>query len=347
MGSFNTSCALTHEVIDGGTEVVALMLTKKPYDTRMPVHSWDIYAPVPILFDGSYNSYGALENLKLFQSKEILSEDARKAVENALFIDLQTVMTSDKNPIYDGPPAANLQDLIMDRDVSFVKKDTSTLIMKSILDIADQEVKPEMEEVKNDTIKMYLDKFGFKDVNELREHLKNKEEKVQKVSVSWMIFRKDAFMKLLSEYGVEQSVNNEEEEDEDEDSFDNENYAVKIQRERNQNLRDYQSATMTEMMDYVNKFGSYSGANSPEYTFDNAIKGSAKKLGQVREDLIVVKKMHSLDIGLLNEYFTLLGMTYQPSMYVGEEVKSYGHNEAFAMQQALLESVKPKTSMKP
>jgi hypothetical protein len=338
MGSFNTSCALTHEIIDGGTEVVALMLTKKPYDTRMPVHSWDIYAPVPILFEGVYDCYGALENLKLFQSKEVLSEDALKAAEHALFTDLQTMMTSDKDPIYDGPPASNLEELIMDRNVSFIRKDTSIMILQTILDMAAKETPPETQKTKDEMIQMYLDQFKFANLEDAREHVKKKEAEYQKVSVSFMMFRKDAFMKLLNEYGMEKEV--------DEDNIDDENYAVRIQMMRNQDLSTYQSEDLTEMVDYVNKSASYSGANRPEYTLEHAIKGSAKKAGQVREDLIVLKKMYAVDISLLNDYFTLLGMTYQPSMYVSESIREYGHTEAFAMQQTLLESVKLKTTMK-
>jgi len=342
MGSFNTSCALTHEIIDDQTEVVALMLTKKPHDTRMPVHSWDIYAPVPILFEGVYNGYGVLENLKLFQSKEVLSQDALTAAEHAIFTDLQPLMVSDKNPMYDGSPATNLQELIMDRDISFIKEDTTLLIMKSILSIFDEEFQPEAEEIKNKMVQPYLDKFKFANVEEMREYLKNKEGNIKKISVSFMMFRKDAFMKFLNEYGMGKEIN-----EHDEDSLDDENYSVKIQFTRSKDLRIHQSETLNEMVDYVNKAASYSGANRPEYTFENAIKGSAKKSGQVREDLILLKKMHAVDISLLNDYFTLLGMIYQPSMYVSEEVRNYGFTEAFAMQQALLESVKPKSKNTP
>jgi hypothetical protein len=351
MGSFNTSCALTHEIIDGRTDVVALMITKRPYDTRMPVHSWDIYAPVPILFEGCYNSYGRLENLKLFQSKEILSEDARKAAEHVLFMDMKTVMESKKSPLFQSPPAANLEELIMDRDISFIKKDMTIETLKEVIKMVDNtDDTPEAQATLEKILQTYFRMYGFENMDEVREHVKVAEEKVETISVSFMMFRKDAFMKLLNEYGMEDGVYNKVAAT---DSHFNDNYdhhekhSVKIQRQRQQDLRNHQSEEMDEMLDFLNKFASYAGANRPEYTFDQLIKGSAKGTGQVREDLILLKKMHGLEITLLNDYFTLLGMTYQPSMYISESMRDYGFDEAFKMQQDLLESVKPNAKIKP
>lgn len=351
MGSFNTSCALTHEIIDGQTDVVMLMITKRPYDTRMPVHSWDIYAPVPILFEGRYNSYGRLENLKLFQSKEILSEDARKAAENVLFADMQTVMQGKTSSLYEEPPAANLEELIMDRDISFIKKDLTVETLKEVIKMVDNtDDTPESQATLEQILQTYLKMYGFDNMDGIREYVNAAEEKVNTISISFMMFRKDAFMKLLGEYGMEDAIYKPVSATDSvfNDDYDhNEKHAVKIQRQRQQDLRNHQSKEMDEMLEFLNNFGSYAGANRPEYTFNQLIKGSAKGTGQVREDLIILKKMHGLDITLLNDYFTLLGMTYQPSMYVSESTREYGFDEAFAMQQALLESVKPKAKIKP
>jgi hypothetical protein len=352
MGSFNTSCALTHEIIDGRTDVVALMITKRPYDTRMPVHSWDIYAPVPILFEGCYDSYGRLENLKLFQSKEILSEDARKAVEHVLFMDMQTVMQGKKNPLYEERPAANLEELLMNRDISFIEKDVTLETLKEVIKMADEAKNhpPESQAVLDGLIQHQVRMNGFKDMDEMREHVKIAEQNDNTIPVSWMMFRKDAFMKLLNEFGMEDGIHKAVSEDDSmfsEDYDHNEKPAVKAQRQRQQDLRNHKSKELDEMLEFVNNFGSYSGANRPEYTFVQLIKGSAKGTGQIREDLIVLKKMHGLDITLLNDYFTLLGMTYQPSMYISESIRDYGFDEAFDMQQKLIESVKPKNKMAP
>jgi hypothetical protein len=331
MGSFNTTCALTRSIIDSDTDVVMLLLTKKPTYRGMPVHAWDLYAPVPILIEGSYSGYGTLTDAKLFQSAQVLKDDELQAVGKILFEDLKSVMVSENKKPFDNS-VTSFDELLAERDFAFVKSNMRVEIAKKIIEqhsalVAKPETAAFAEQI--------LQTMGYKTIEEAQEYVKKNEGTVETAPISFMMFRKDAFMKLMNEYGV---------------GNDNEDhYAPKVQKDRQAlaNGSAGNSENMQEMMDFLTKPTSYSGANRPEYTYEHAIKGNAKKAGKVREDMITLSKLHCLDITLLNDYFTVLGIPFQPTMYVSEEINSYGHKEAFAMQQSLLSSVEPKKKIKP
>ena len=44
----------------------------------------------------------------------------------------------------------------------------------------------------------------------------------------------------------------------------------------------------------------------------------------------------------MDDYFSMLGKSWMPSMAVSEEIESYGHSEALAFQRELLKENKAK-----
>lgn len=319
MGSFNTTCGLTNSVISGGTNVVMLMLTRKNAYRAMPVYSWDLWAPIPILFEGTYDSYGSLSNTKIFQSKELLDEKKLSAVSNVLLQDFQSIMLNEKNaPLKD---TKNLEELLSERNLVIAKKDPQVEAAKGLLQ--ELEKNPELMQ---ETFDVFLKFLGFKEKEEMQTFVKENEGAIKTIPISFMMFNKDIFIKFLNKYGVGYN--------------DKDHYAPKIQKQRGKDIHSNSSPTLKEMMDVLNKPNSYAGTNRPEYTYEHAIKGIARKMENEKSDLIALSKLHAMDITLLNDYFTVLGKTFQPTMYVSEDVAYHGHKEAYALQQELLSYIK-------
>lgn len=319
MGSFNTTCVLTRSVIDSHTEVVMLMLTKQRTYREMPLYAWDLYSPIPIIFEGTYSGYGTLNNIKLFQSIELLNQEELKEVEKFLTEDFKSLILTEKKESLD--PNHTLEDILAQREFGFIKPNVSLKIAQTIIS---HHEKFANEPVMMETVKMMTQAIGFKKIEEVKNYIANNEGNVETTPVAFMMCRKDVFIKLMHEYGV--------------DDNDDEHYAPKVQEAR-KSLAQGNNSIPKEMMDVMTNIGNYAGANSPAYTYEHAIKGIANKAGKVREDMITLSKLHCVDITLLQEYFSVLGIPFQPTMYVNEDINCFGHKEAFAMQQSLLNSV--------
>jgi hypothetical protein len=358
MGSSTITCSLTKEIIKSQDEVVMLVLTRKPYEIASPVSSWDIYCPVPILFEGNYDGYGFVEDIKLFQSQNVINEEELDNAKDYLFKSLKEVMDREKvrysHPLPFTPN--NLEDLLGERDIGFMEEDAHGSLVKKVVNTIVELVEENGEDnpIVQSLLEKYQDILGFSDIKEMQEYLKENEKEYKFIPISFMMFRKDAFMRLLNEYGMEEPSQLEIKKN----SYE-ERYAIKVQRERNANLTEHGSETTTEMVSMLNNFGSYAGANRPQYSYDTLVKQLAKemvqyagdmsvfsKLYDISRSLPILRKMHGLDITLLNDYFNTLGISYQPNIRLSESICDYGHKEAYNFQQSLTDSTKPKNKIK-
>lgn len=363
MGSSTITCALTHEIISSQDEVVMLILTRKPYEITSPVHSWDIFCPVPVLFEGNYDGYGFLEEIKLFQSQNLIADQDLDNAKEYLFNSLQLVMDREKNRYSHPLPFTpnNLEDLLGERDIGFMEKDKHDSLVKNLIATTIELVEEhgESSHIVQAFVKKYENILGINGIDEMREYLKENETEYKFIPISFMMFNKNAFIKLLNEYGMENpsELNNVKN---DSEGYVEERYAIKVQRERHSDLIESNSERTNEMVTLANNFGSYAGANRPQYSYDDLIKNLAKdivesstnipvlkKLYDLSQTLPVLRRMHGLDITLLNDYFNTLGISYQPNIRLSDSVRNYGHKEAYEMQKQLQESIKPKVKMKP
>lgn len=330
MGSFNTTCALTRSIINSRTDVVLLLLTRKNAASTMPVHTWDVYAPVPVLFEGRYNSYGSLEDVKLFQSLPVMAEDERLAVEDAVLGDLQKrIGDEEKQPV--GKKAKTLEDVLKTYGLGFVKDDQRLSMAKTLVDLEKQ--------LKGDPKKLALFSenllgiLGFKTVDEAKTYVSEHKNDKQLVPIQFMMFRKDAFVAFLNQYGVGDK--------------NKEHYAPKVQALRQAVMHGGSDESLEEMMNFLTDVGNYAGANRPSYTLDSLIEQTSKKDQKLATDLAVLSRLQGADITLLNDYFNGLGLIFQPTMMVNEDLSMYGHIEAFAMQKQLLDLCDPSAPKSP
>lgn len=321
MGSFNTACGLTNQVIDSNTEVVIIMLTPNNRYSEMPIHSWSHFAPIPVVLEGLYNSYGGISDVNIFQSKQLFDEEKTNKLKDILFHDLKEKLIADEKNI----ASTTLDNLFDGRNLFFTSKDSKTVASQQIIKLIKENPQYEKQ------FKEMLSQFGFKNIKEAEKYIKENENTIEKTPISFMFFKKENFVKFINNYGSNDS--------------DPEHYAPKIQNERNKDLTKTTNKTVTEIMHVVQGSQNYSSANAPRYTYLKLLKNKDKNVSE-HDDIVALSKLHALDTTLLNEYFTVLGKTFQPSMYVSEDIRMYGHTEAYAFQQKLLEDAMPAKKMK-
>jgi hypothetical protein len=321
MGSFNMSCGLTNGVIAGGDDVVMILLTPRNHSLgRSIAYSWDHWSPIPILLEGTYDTYGNLENISFFQSKGKL-KNSDKALE-AVFKDLKESTQADYNGYVDN--VENLTDLFSGRDLSLLKADPKFDLLKTCFleyESASEAIKPQYESVVKQV-------FG-KNIHELKEYLEETKDKKMLTPLNIVMFKKDPFLKVVNELGVN---------DKNEDSL-----AVSLQKARKKDLRK-DSTAVSEYMDFILGTKAYAGGNNPLYGYANIIEKTKDK--ELIDDLKHLQRLHAIDTMLIHEFFSVLGKVWQPAMILSEDIKYYGHTEAFALQQELLKSVIPQETKK-
>lgn len=324
MGSFNATCALTRSVIDSKTDVVVMLLTRKQKYSETPVYVWDLYAPIPILFEGRYNSYGSIENARLFQSLPLLSADDLSAVEKSLVSHMTSAFASKNSNI--GKAVKSISSLLKQPELGVIKDMPGLSMAKTILALNEQ------NDIDADTHKLFVEpllkRLKLKTIEDVKTYVAEHESEKHSVPLSFMMMRKDALGTLLRDYGIG---------DTNED-----HYAPQAQALRQSVLLGTTDENVQSMMDYLTVDGSFAGANAPAYTFRHAIKTVAES--NVAENMTSLSHLQGADITLLNDYLNVLGIPYQPTMLVNEDIKSYGHIEAFEMQRKLLEVATPSSN---
>lgn len=325
MGSFNTTCALTGKVISQDTEAIMVFLTYKGRSNALAIHTWDDYAPVPMVFEGKYNSYGRLEDARLFQSREVLTNGQLEMANNYIFKQLKNHTTAD----YDGfdiDDPKNLSELMTGDDWGFTKKDKTVEVLKSLLALSNEIAVEDALEA----INVYQKMFGkFNSIEEVKAKIEELEEN-QTINISpikIVYFEKDSYLKLVNEYGSTKG------------KPDDDVYAQTVQNERSKGLPP-QRGTRCIMLGEEN----YAGSNYPAYTLSRDVKEVKKVLD--REAIKNLENLHIQDLTLVNDYFSMLGRSWMPSMSINEDIETYGHGEALSFQKYLL-STKPAKKNKP
>lgn len=321
MGSFNMSCGLTNGVIECDDEVVMILLTPRNHSlSRSIAYSWDHWSPIPILLEGAYNTYGNLGDIKFFQSKGKLKNSDRAL--KALFKDLKENTQANYEGYVDS--VKNLTDLFSGSDLSLLKADPKFDLLKMCFleyENASEEMKPQYESV----VKQVFDK----NIQELKEYLEEKKDKKMWTNLNIAMFKKEAFLKVVNELGLN---------DKNEDSL-----AVSLQKARKKDLRK-DNAEVNEYMDFILGTKTYAGGNTPLYGYTNIIEKTKDK--ELIDDLKHLQRLHAIDTMLIHELFSVLGKVWQPAMTLSEDIKNYGHIEAFALQQELLKTVTPQETKK-
>lgn len=325
MGSFNVACSLTNDVIQGGDEVVMLLLTTKK-QRGTPVYSWDFWAPIPILFQGKYDTYYNLDDISIYQSKNLVS-DSSSALET-IFEDLKNKTTADRTGYL--TKLNTFTDLFQGRDFSLIKKDSLSEILGSLLStyrLAGKDFKDEA------LFTHFFEILNVKTIDELENKYKEIKNKQISIPISFMMFKREAFTKLVNQYGLN-----------DEDS---EHYSSILQKLRQKDFVRKKTDTLLEADHFLNGTKDYAGSNRPAYSYNEVLNTDiVKNDKKLFNDLNTLKLLHVIDLSLVNDYFSVLGKIWQPSMTVSEDIKSYGHNEAYAMQQELLSAMKVNKKLK-
>ena len=322
MGSFNTTCSLTGKVISQDTETIMVLLTRKSTSNALATHAWDNYAPVPIVFEGKYNSYGTLEDAKLFQSREILNHKQLEIADKYIFKQLKNNTVADYEG-YDIKNPKNLSELMTGRDWGFTKVDKTVEVLKSLLNLS----KELGEEASIEAINVYQKIFGkFNSINEVKVKIEEleKNKKINIIPIRIVYFEKESYLKLVNEYGAAK------------DDIDEDVYAQIVQNERSQGLPP-ERGTRCIMLGEEN----FAGSNYPAYTLSRDLKEEVKKVLD-REAIRNLENLHIQDLTLVNDYFSMLGRSWMPSMVVSEEIESYGHSEALDFQRELLSKPQSK-----
>lgn len=325
MGSFNTACALTGKVISKDTETIMVLLTRKGRGNALAIHTWDEYAPIPILFEGKYDSYGRLEKAGLFQSKEVLNTKQLKMANQYVFNQLKKNTNADYEH-FDISNPKNLSELMTGDDWGFAKKDKTAEILKALVELATH-VKPDEA---LEAINVYEKIVGtFNSMDEVKARIEEleKNQTTSIVPIKIAYFEKQSFLRLVNEYGASKG-------EPDEDI-----YAQIVQHERSNNLPPERGSRCV-MLGEEN----FAGSNRPDYTLSRELKDVKKVLD--REAIKNLENLHIQDLTLVNDYFSMLGRSWMPSMSISEDIETYGHADALAFQRELLAKT-PNKKMKP
>jgi hypothetical protein len=185
-----------------------------------------------------------------------------------------------------------------------------------------------------------LKAMGFENMDDAKKYVADNAENKSFKPMQVVFFKKSPLLMLLNTYGLGKLPTQDTEDEEDE-----KHYSTVLQNYRQGNL----DGNETEMIDYISGKGNYAGGNNPLFTFDTIarkiLKGSysekfsekdKKALSNVKNTLDKMSMLHSIDLSLVNDYFTMIGKMWTPSVYMSEESEQYGQPEAYKMQQELL-----------
>ena len=339
MGSFNIACALSGKDIRGGDEAVMVLLTKLNGTRQLGIYSWDDWAPIPMMFEGVYNSYGSMDEMKIFQSHSQVKDETLKTLQSWVVNDFKDICTvgdfSGKVDDYN-----DLSQFMDARDWSFKVKAKNLAMVEGMVEMMKSEPKTK------DSILTLLKDFGINSVEDAHQFIEEKKNVQATLPIQIMMFKKDVLMKFLNDYGH---------------SKNEEDYATVIQKMRS-GKGDTESIKTT--IDVINGKGNYAGGNRPAYSWGallgNSLTNISKKgkektqeeIDELTNCVVAVQELsqgHALDLSLVNNFFMTLGMIWRPSMTVNEDIRSYGANEALEFQKEMLNFVteKPKKKIKP
>lgn len=322
MGSFNKTCGLTNDVIREGDEIVFVLITGKNRHFSSS-DSWSFWSPIPILLEGKYDSYGCAEEIKLYQSKKIVKDTTD--IENALAKHLKERISGKENSY--NKNRSELEKVLVMYDLSFVRISNSLAMAKGMLSA----IEKVGDKAPADAISQLLETLNVKTIDELKEYIKKEENanRQEEIPIQWMMFKKEAFNKLMNNFGKGDK--------------DKEHYITHLQKLRKSDFCNKNSSILKELTAVLLGTENYASKNTPMYTF-NGIKKEPKNK-EILADIEKIERSHIIDLSILNEYFSLLGIIFQPSMNVNSDISSYGHNEAYEMKKELLE-MKPSLGIK-
>ena len=163
-----------------------------------------------------------------------------------------------------------------------------------------------------------------------KEYVKNNKGTTVNIPIQLVFFKKDALTKLLNTFG---QYNNDE------------HYVPKLQKMRQ---GEYTQKELADAVGFISGTTRFAGNNRPLFNWNNISESMAKTSKADTAALNKINEMHCVDLSLVNDFFSLLGKTWTPSMYMSEFAREYGQIEALQMLQELTkkDSLK-KTKNKP
>lgn len=316
MGSFNVNCALSNDYIASGDEVVVVLLTQRNKDNRMPCHSWDTYAPVPILFEGLYSGYMGLENAGIFQSKNLLTQEEN----NHIYQLIETFLTAKTKDRNDTPGSLSE---VFSNHMTYTKPNTSVKMVQALIDLHEELEKKDDSEVATikESVAMQMKTFfKFDNIEQAKKYIIDNADKSVQVPLSVMMFKKEVFVKLLNEYGS---------------GYEDENHYASILQTKREALPSRENTK--ECVAVITGDQNYAGSNSPVFTWHDVLDYCKNEtdLNPNKRAVLDMHTLHCLDMSVVDEFFNMLGKTWQPAMALSEEIANYGHDKAYAMQQEL------------
>jgi adenylate cyclase class IV len=312
MGSYNMTCSLSGEIISEGNETIIIPMTKKNSKNSVGIYSWDFFSPCPIFLEGIYTGYGSLDNIKIYDSLNQLSEPEQKQIEKILLKYFQ------ENFVVDNEQIKNLSDFVSVKTEMVINDQISSMLDSYFIMLDVLKTKQENEITKGLTNQIFdiIKNLGFENEEDARKYYgKNKNEK-RKDPIYFMFFHKNKIQQFLENYGKEYEKN------ENKDI-----YAQSLQKKR-LGL----DGNTVEAVSFVSG-GDYAGANKPNFHWKN-IRQETKEENKIYQ----LYEQHGIELHLLHDYFSLLGKAWIPSVSINEDAKYYGHKEAMNMQESLIQS---------
>lgn len=288
MDSFNVTCSLTGKVISKNSEIIIVLLTPREKNNALSISSGDDYAPLPIVFEGKYNSYGRLEDTKLFQNEEVLTDKQMEMAEKYIFKQLKANTCADYNS-YNNHEPENLNELMRGSKWGMIKQDMTLNMFKKLVELSSE---IGSENTLN-SINRYKKIFGtLNSIDEVREKIDEleKKQKINITPIKFIYFEKKSYLTVINDYGTMQ------------DNLDEDALSGDVKNE------------ITKVLD--------------------------------RDAIKRLEKMHIEDLTAVNNYFSMIGKSWMPSMAINEEIEIYDNKEALNFQRDLL-IVKPNKKNKP
>lgn len=312
MGSYNMTCGLSSKIISTDDDVVVIPLTKNKSNTSLGIYSWDHFSPIPLLLEGKYSGYGSLSDVKIFDSFSSNQNDEQ----SLKILDSYLKKNCRQDNIY-----CNIEDFV-GIHTTFISTDYKVELISAFLEIYNNtDLQIDMKEQFISHYQNILKDWGFPDFDSAKNYLLENKDKTQSTPIYFLFIEKNSMQKFLSHYGNETEKN--------------EDYHAQLLQDQRNKIKNSK-----DTVDFING-GDYAGANHPIFTWHKILKNSNEKN---KGNINYYYQQHSIELALINDYFSLLGKPWNPSVSINEDAIMYGHSNAIDMQKLMVEndSIKKK-----
>lgn len=306
-------CDLSGKKIEENTEIVLLSMVKKDNNKSINLDVWSTYSPNTIILEGVYKNKFKIENINIFDSLNQFTESEKEESKKILSNYLQDYIKVNDEKL------SNLDDLFNPHVIYGIPPFEISVMKQYVLADKENKLPDEMKSLALNLISSHL---KFKNFEEYVNYYEtNKYNIKSEKNLSFMLFDKKVFMKLLDSYGSDYNdfINNEDRQDE---------HTIQLER--------HGLKSSVEAVKFMNG-EEYAGSNKPLFNWSNIMIENMALDKDNRNVLKKLHRVHSLDLSLLYNYLLCIGSSFKPSLYLPENLENESMENAKKIQSLLKE----------